>query len=590
MLFALGSVALQGIRQARVALPVVAGAGIVYVFSLWDEVNQIHLLAWIGLNILLSFVRSATCNRIEKTFAGITTAGLYKNEWVLYLTALSSTTALGSGFWWVCLGSSDRVILAVTILCCIYAVGTTVNSATHARGMPLLLISNLGQAIVFFCLFRSPADFEMAVALMALMFVLVQFCRHISTLFAETIRIRDENAEKNRKLEEQKTQIQQSLAAARTANDDKNRFLAAASHDLRQPLHAMILFIARLKHLVSSDTAVELVNKIEEATQILHSQFNSLLDLSKFDAGVMHTNINSFRLDRLIQKVADGVKLDAESKKLSVSLSLIPVVIRSDSLLMERLLTNLIVNAVKFTEVGCLEIVTRVERGCVSIDIRDTGQGIAAEDLDKIFQDYYQTHNKARSKGKGTGLGLSIVKRIASLLALEIRVSSVLGKGSTFSVTIPPGQFVQMVAAPAIDDAGVSGEEAALPYSEMNLRQARVLLVDDDKSILDALAGVIADWGGESFKAAHFDEVKMLLENEGAFDVAILDDMLAEETTGLDIARFLEKTMKTKRILITTGNTNAIRLQKLRTSGFTVLIKPVVDQQLQQAISNVIGS
>lgn len=576
------------VSQSRNALPLVSGAGLIYIIGLWDEVNRAHLIAWIGLNIALAFVRTFICFRVEKSLDGITTDKLYRNDLLLFISALCSTTALGTGFWWVCLDGSERVILAVTILSCIYAVGTTVNSAIHSRGMEILLISNLGQGIVFFGFVRSPVDFEVAVALMALIYLLVQFCKRISTLFGDSIRIRDENLLKNQKLQEQKAMIEQSLKAAQVANDDKNRFLAAASHDLRQPLHAMTLFLGSLRRLVTGQRAMELVEKIDETTHVLHRQFNSLLDLSKFDAGVVDTNISIFRLDTLLQKIVDGVAPEAVSKGIGVKFSVAPIRVATDVLLLERLLTNLVVNAVNFTEAGFVEIQVEETDNHVVVNVRDTGRGISQEDQGKIFRDYYQVHNKARSKGKGTGLGLAIVKRIAALLEIEVAVTSRLGQGSTFSVSIPGIRRdlePATVAAEAVTarNAQFNGER------QLHLNGARVLIVDDDTLILEALSGVIADWGGISFRAVNLSEVKELLQSAGSFDMAILDDMLADEITGLDIAEFLSSSLSADRVLITTGNTDEIRLRQLRDSGYQVLTKPIANHRLRATLAEIMG-
>ncbi len=569
--------------QSRNALPLVAGAGLIYVVALWGEVNAFNMLAWMGLNIALAVVRTGVCNRMVGSFdKATTTARLYRNEQWLFATALSSTTALGSGFWWLCLDGTDKVVLAVTLLSCIYGVGTTVNSAIHARGMPVLLVSNLGQGVVFFGIVRSPVDFEVAVALAAMILLLSQFTRQISHLFSDSILIRHENVEKNLRLEEQKALVEESLAAARAANEDKNRFMAAASHDLRQPLHAMTLFLGSLKRRVAGGPDAELVDKIEENSNVLHDQFNSLLDLSKFDAGVVEPQYSVFRLDALLQKIVDGATPNAEDKGIGLKLQAKPVAIRSDVLLLERLLRNLLVNAIQFTDEGAVEIsVAEGDRGTV-VEVRDSGQGIAAEDLDEIFKDYYQVHNKARTKSKGTGLGLAIVKRIGALLELELDVQSVLGTGSTFSVTIPTAQVVEGF----VDIPTTAARDEAL--DELEIPDLRFLLVDDDDAILEALSGLISGWGGSCSTASGFEQVREWVSAGQHFDMAILDDMLNEEASGLDIAHFLQEFLDAERILITTGHSSVQRLEQLRQSGFEVMVKPVGHRQLRAAIQDAL--
>lgn len=573
------------IAQSRNALPLVSGAGLIYLFALWDEASREGLVIWVGLSILFAFIRTFICARIESKIDDTSVPRLYRNELALYLTAVTSTTILGTGYWFVAFGGSDRAILAIAILSCIYAVGTTANSAVHSRGMPVLLISNLGQGIVFFGAFQSPIDFEVAAALTALIYILVQFSNRISDQFSESIKIRDLNVDNNRLLTEQKEIIEHALEAANAANEDKNRFLAAASHDLRQPLHAMTLFLGSLRRQIKGKTALELVEKIDETTQVLHNQFNSLLDLSKFDAGVVEPNITKVDLDRLILKIANSIEPDAEAKNIALKVEVSPLVIESDALLLERLLTNLVINAVNFTEKGCVTITTKTSSRELVIEIQDSGQGISAEDQQKIFHDYYQVHNKARSKGKGTGLGLAIAKRITTLLDFQVTVQSELERGSTFAVHIPNHLIVD---EPRIREQAPSTQTDQQIRPNKFLSGKKVLIVDDDKSIVDALSGIVVGWGASCSTGYSYDDVQQQVEDSGAFDLAILDDMLAEETTGLDIGLFLKRWMSSDQIIITTGNTNANRLSVLRNSGFTVMIKPVPDTKLRDKIETML--
>ncbi len=577
------------VSQSHLSLRLVLVVGLIYIAALWNQVPPLNVIAWIGTCILTAIVRAIACNFVKKSLENITVATLYRNELWLYFTSIANTTAMGAGYWWVCLGATDRVVFSVTLLSCIYALGTTVNSAMHSRNIPELLISNLGQGVIFLTLFKDPPNFEVAFALVAMILLLIQFCHRIAELFANSIKMRDENLEKNIRLEEQKVIIERALAVAQAANDDKNRFMAATSHDLRQPLHAMTLFLGSLRRSVNNDLSIQLVDKIDEATSILHEQFNSLLDLSKFDAGVIEANVGRGRLDILVKKVADGLLPLAQQKKLALVVDVEPVIIETDLLLLERLLRNLMLNAIKFTDSGSIKVTTSALQGDIQITVSDTGHGIGAEDQEKIFLDYYQVNNRARTKGKGSGLGLAIVKRIAALLEIGVSVKSVLGVGTDFMVTLPERL---VIGATSVTNAG----EFPAPDPELkatdapgdDLKGVRVLLLDDDHTILDALAGLICDWGGVCHIASSFDEVKAILGNQQHFDLAILDDMLNEETTGLDIARYLAEEMESKRILITTGNTAKKRLLEFKNAGFEVLIKPVDRQHLLSTLRAVL--
>lgn len=566
--------------QSHKALWLVIASSLVYIYSLWNDVPSVNLVIWLGLVMLLAVGRELVCRYVGKSLEFTSVSALHRNELLLYSSSILSTVAVGSGYWWVCLQGSDRAVFAVTLLSLIYAIGTTINSSIHYRGFPLLLLANLGQGIVFLSVFRDPADIEISVAMLAIMILLMQFGRRNAAVFAESIRIRDENRAQNVKLEKDKLIIEKALNVARQANEEKNRFMAAASHDLRQPLHAMTLFLGSLRHMGGDERTRELIDKIDETSSLLHEQFNSLLDLSKFDAGVITADHTEFRLDVLLKNIVDGVMPEAHARKIELHLFVAPVMIRSDMLLLERLFRNLIINAVRHTDKGSVSVQARRQRSGLNISVIDTGIGIAADDQQRIFRDYFQVSNKARSKGKGSGLGLAIVKRIAALLEMKLTLSSELGVGSTFSVHVPGGAIAEEAK-----------EEQALSHadqSEGDLTGVRTLVVDDDPAILDAVTGLLRTWGCHVVSAASPEQLERLLANDNEFELVLLDDMLHDEVTGLDIARHLLRQLPRQRIVLATGNVSSARLNEIRAAGFNVLVKPVDYYTLRQALQEAI--
>jgi signal transduction histidine kinase/CheY-like chemotaxis protein len=566
--------------QSHKALWLVIGSGLIYVYGLWNEVPPINLLVWMFLIMALALVRVQVCRFVENRLAFTSVSALYRNEVLLYFSSLMSTIAVGSGYWWVSLQGSDRAVFAVTLLSLIYAIGTTINSSIHYRGFPLLLLTNLGQGIVFLSVFRSPADIEISVAMLAIMILLMQFGRRNAEVFAESIRIRDENREQNIKLEKDKLIIEKALNVARKANEEKNRFMAAASHDLRQPLHAMTLFLGSLRHMGGNARTLELIDKIDETSSLLHEQFNSLLDLSKFDAGVITADHTEFRLDALLKNIVDGVVPEAQAKKVELHIFAVPVTVRSDMLLLERLFRNLIINAVRYTDKGAVSVQVRRQRSGLNISVIDTGIGIALDDQQRIFRDYYQISNKARSKSKGSGLGLAIVKRIAALLEMKLTLKSEPGVGSTFSVHVPNRAIV--------DDADASQMNLRDDQPESSLDGVRTLVVDDDPAILDAVTGLLRTWGCQVVSAASPEQLERLLASDHEFELVLLDDMLHDEVTGLDIARNLLQYLPRQRILLATGNVSSVRLNEIREAGFHVLVKPVDYYVLRQALQDAL--
>ncbi|ALO45112.1 hypothetical protein PS2015_426 [Pseudohongiella spirulinae] len=563
--------------QSEKSLWLILITGAVYLFGLWDEVARMNLAVWVGSIIALAIIRVLVCHRIVARLEQAGVSELYRNEITLFFTSLLSCLAVGSGVWWIGLDANLRSGFALILLTLIYAIGTTTNSSFHSRGFPFLLVANLGQVLMFLLFFLQSPEFEGAVAVAAIMFLLTEFARRNAEVFAESIRIRDENLAQNAKLEKDKLIIEKALNLARKANEEKNRFMAAASHDLRQPLHAMTLFLGSLRHLSTDPRMIELVDKIDETSTILHEQFNSLLDLSKFDAGVVAADVTEFRLDIMLKNIADAAKQEAEQKNLAIHLYVAPVTVRSDMLLMERMLRNLVVNAVRYTEKGAISIQTRRLRHGLVVSVIDTGVGIELADQERIFQDYYQISNPSRSKGKGSGLGLAIVKRIASLLDLTVSLKSERGVGSNFSVLIPLRAIVEE------SPRSVSTESVIRP-DHSRLQNRDVLVVDDDESILDALTVLLQTWGCHTTRATSSEQVDRLMSSGGRFDLVLLDDMLDNQLSGLDIALRLADIMPRERIIMATGNANSTRLGQIRDAGFNVLVKPVDAKDLLEAL------
>lgn len=565
------------VSQSDRALILVLVSSVFYIGGLWSEVDSTRLLVWFSLIIGLAITRVLICRRVEQRLAHSTVPVLYRNELMLYFSSLLSTLVVGSGYWWIAVGSDERIIFAVVLLTLIYAIGTTINSSIQYRGFTWLLVANLGQGIIFLLLVMEPADTEAGVAMLAIAILLSEFGKRNAAVFNDSIRIREENREQNIRLEKDKLIVEKSLNVARKANEEKNRFMAAASHDLRQPLHAMTLFLGSLRHTVTDSRTHQLLDKIDETSTILHEQFNSLLDLSKFDAGVVTADESRFRLDLMLKTIADAAMHDAQAKDVSLHLYTVPVVVKSDMLLMERLLRNLINNAVQYTDKGSVSIQMRRQRNGLVVSVIDTGIGISIEDQDKIFRDYFQVSNKARSKGKGSGLGLAIVKRIAALLSFKITLKSQPGAGSTFSIHIP-----QSALAEAPDALEVNEDEAGT--MQMDFAGLRILIVDDDASILDAMTGLLRTWGCSAISASSPEQVERLLSYESDFDLIMMDDMLHDDVMGLDIAMRLSEKIPKQRIIMATANAASARLAEIKSAGFEVLVKPVDYEVLRRAI------
>jgi signal transduction histidine kinase len=262
--------------------------------------------------------------------------------------------------------------------------------------------------------------------------------RALSRTFESSLRMDFENAQLVGLLLEENQRAEAAQQQAEQASKTKSKFLAAASHDLRQPMHALALFVEVLKNRTHDAQSTQLIAQVEESVGVLEKMFEALLDVSKLDAGVVQPRLEAFAIQPMLDRMYAEFSWLAREKKLDFKVTCdCRVMVRSDPLLLERILRNLISNAICYTENGQVEIGCAQLSAGLQLEVRDTGIGIAPEHLPAIFEEYYQVGNQQRDRNKGLGLGLAIVKRLEKLLGYQLQVSSALGVGTSFFLLIP---------------------------------------------------------------------------------------------------------------------------------------------------------
>jgi signal transduction histidine kinase/CheY-like chemotaxis protein len=514
-----------------------------------------------------TIVRAIICRYLEPKLEGTTGQDLDRFEFVMWISLIANTTATGMSFWLVAAYGDLIVKFLITLIAFFYASGSLVNSSSHFPSFAIGILLNLGQGVLFWCGLSplSPAQYEVAIPFMGVALLFIGFGRENAREFRESIRIRMENVALLEQVAAEKLAVDRALAEAKRANEAKSRFLAAASHDLRQPLHAMTMFLGTLSLYISDAESKRLLQRIKDTARALEDQFNALLDLSKFDVGAVEPDIAPFRVDRLISNLVEEFRPQAEAKGLSVLTDLIGARALSDSVLIERVLRNLLGNAVKYTEFGSITVQAIHDNGRIRIDIIDTGPGIPDHQALHIFEEYVQLSNPARQREKGTGLGLAIVKRIDVLLGLDLHLESAVGEGSKFSFYLPIARH----------NTEIGWQPPPLSNFDTFRTNARAWVLDDDLDAREALAGQLAAWGAEvvSFSTAQ----ALLAHLEQGADVPdwlFSDDMLGDGPAGLEFAQDLITKFPIGCVCIVTGNTNPKRLAELQASGLQVLIKP----------------
>jgi signal transduction histidine kinase/CheY-like chemotaxis protein len=367
------------------------------------------------------------------------------------------------------------------------------------------------------------------------------------------------------------------------ASEEKTRFFAAASHDLRQPLHAVALFGVVLERELQGHASQPHAQRLMRAVNALSGSLDTMLDVSQLDAGVVPSQPQAVPLRGVLLAVQALAATRADARALQLRVRTTPLWVRTDPQLLQRLLVNLVENAIKYTPAGGVLVVARARGAEVWLDVVDTGVGIAPEHHERVFQEFYQVHNPGRDRAQGLGIGLSIVRRLSRLLDHPVELHSQPGRGSRFRVRLPRADAPAHVPTPAVAPArGLPA--AALPR--------HVLLLDDEADITDALSAFLRGEGIATASARDELEAQQHLDRAAAagqpFDALLCDYRLAAGADGLEAAlRLHARAGSTPGLLLVTGETAPERLQRVHDSGVPVLFKPVQPERLLQALAEL---
>jgi signal transduction histidine kinase len=434
--------------------------------------------------------------------------------------------------------------------------------------MPILMVQP-----TLFWLLSGIQGVVMAVILVGITWMMITSARNSMNAFVESIRIRFEKDGLLAQLSAEKQATSRALEAAEQANRAKSFFLAAASHDLRQPLYAATLLGDTLSlHPLGTEPAA-LVEKQREALKVATALFDNILDLSKFEAGAVRPVLRPIRMAAFLEELGSEFRPAAEAKGLSLEMDTRDATIESDYDLLARLVRNLLSNAVRYTESGCIRLRAIEHADAVSIVVEDTGIGIPKVQQDQVFKEFQQLDNPQRSRDKGVGLGLAIVRHIAQLLGHPVTLASDVGKGTRIEVRVQRVKSARLTDHSA-EDATPAGREPAAA-SSTSLSGLRVWIVEDDPLVRDALQQYLALLGCVHRFALDRAELERLIEAEGSPDFVILDDMLGTGETGLELAGWLAQRVPPSHLLVATGNVSPERWAELNASGFHVLRKPL---------------
>ncbi|UXH80605.1 ATP-binding response regulator [Roseateles amylovorans] len=381
--------------------------------------------------------------------------------------------------------------------------------------------------------------------------------------------------------DDQVIELGQQRDDALRADQDKSRFLAIASHDLRQPVHALGLFAATLERRLQGSAEEPLVRNVMRSIEGLERSFNAMLDISRLDAGTVEPNIQHFPLRDLFRRLHMHYAGQAEAAGLGLRFSPGGKSISSDPQLLERILGNLVQNALKYTEHGGVVVVARTTATHINVEVWDTGIGIKPADLPRIFAEFYQIGHGERSRAQGLGMGLAIVKRLAHLLGYPLMVSSRPGKGTMFRIGIPIGELSE------IQD--VIGAADTIPMPVMEPRS--VLVIDDEEPIREGLRILLEEWGYESRQAATAEEAEQIVRSRAMVPDLILSDLhLGEGPDGISAIQGVRRLLgRDVPAILVTGDTSREELRRATDSGHTVLFKPLQPRKLFNALRGMVS-
>lgn len=389
------------------------------------------------------------------------------------------------------------------------------------------------------------------------------------------------------KQREERVQQLATLAAqkseAERASAAKSRFMAAVSHDLRQPMHALGLFLDDLKSIALPPQATPLLEHMESALHSTQSLLDSILVISRLESGLIAPNFMAFPVQPVLERLRRAFSAVAQKKNLSLRVVSCNAVVFSDPALLERILANLVSNALRYTDRGGVVLGCRRRGQALRIEVWDTGLGIAPEHQEAIFREFFRIERADDNRG-GLGLGLAIVQSCTQLLGYTVELMSVPGRGSRFSLQVPLGQL----PAHALVEPDLIAEDDSGPATFAGLR---VLVVDDDAVILERTARLLERWGCQVIMAASGPQAEALLARESASPDLIISDLrLDHGELGTEVVQRLRARLRPNLpALLLTGDTSLQTARDVRRSGLTLLYKPVPPAKLRIVMKNLLG-
>lgn len=546
------------------------------VAMLYDRFSLNRLFLWLLTIYILSLVRFG----LWRWFKSANPPALQIGKWGRFAIAAGGLSGVLWGIGGIVLHDRTSLSHQLFVLVATTGLGFTSTYMT-APLLPAFLAyvcpSFLLSAIPFL-LDGDRVHLAIGLGTLLLLPLVIQFANRVSRTFLESVNVRLQNADLMEELRRQKE-------ADEEANIAKSRFLAVASHDLRQPLHALGLFVQALQECSIAAQERHIVGNIRRSVDAMEELFDALLDISRLDAGVVRPRFETFGLATVFDRLSFEYGPVAKQKGLTLRVMKTAAFVCTDPSLFDRIVRNLLSNAVRYTDRGGVLLGCRREAGGVRVEVWDTGRGIPIEKHREVFREFSQLDAAERDPRKGLGLGLAIVERLSKLLDHQVTLRSTPGKGSVFSVIVPRGREEDVIANTAVEHT-----------TAFDLSGVLILVIDSEPAVLQAMETLLAKWNCEVIAASSAAQMKDKLAMVQRVPSLIISDYRprAPATLGagptLAVIDMLRSEFNTEiPAILLTGDTGADRtLRDQEVAGLPVLHKPLNPARLRTLLATLL--
>jgi len=541
------------------------------VYNLWDQANRWLLIGWLALLLLFVAIELYVASRFKRHALAFST-----KAWGVML----SVPVVLVGIVW---GAALPLFLVLTdplnfCLITIFLLGMLSGSLYTLSLLPPLFHLYAGMIILpyVFSIYLDPRLWTLVGASLTLAIFYAWLSHHLYRITYDLLLSRYQIKADAHDLKESKRIAERARCAAEQASVAKTRFLASASHDIRQPLQAMALYVEALACRISRQDNIRNLDGLRKSHASMSRIMGALLDISKLDADIIHADIGAVDLQLLISQLVVSFSPLAEKKGLVIRSRVAELYVCSDSVLLERIMLNLMSNALNYTSAGGMLVSCRRKDEMIVLDVWDTGKGMPAAQLENVFLEFYQLDNPERDQQKGMGLGLAIVQRLTRLLPdHSIEVCSREGVGSRFRLTLPE-------AAPEMVRQHRNHSVAPVEQDD-HLHGMQVLVIEDDPAVRQSMESLLQTWGCRVNNAGTISEAVAQMKNGWVPDAVIADYRLPAAETGVQaIQRIRERLQAHIPALVVTGESVPEILRDIQTADDMFLLhKPVLPARLK---------